>query len=145
MLGYSEFTPTVTAPLPEVYKSASDIYNTDMKKTVWGIANDNTLDLGNWSSLSEDQKAKFTPEQQNFIQNNMQATPWYKDYGMISSFANLGSALGQLASLPAQYKVAQAQTKALQQNMNIAREEQDRRNKNIASFNRPRATTSAMV
>lgn len=119
----------------QIYQSPDALYNTDMKKAVWGIANDNKLNLGDWSSLTDDQKSKFTPEQQNFIQNNMQDTPWYQNYGMISSFANLGSALGQLASLPAQYKVANAQTKALEQNIATAKEEQARRNKNISAFN----------
>jgi hypothetical protein len=138
-MGVSAFFPaapvTTSSSTPELYQSPTDIYNTDMKKTVWDVANKNNLNLGDWSSLTDDQKSMFNPEQQNFIKNSMQDTPWYQNYGMISSFANLGSALGQLASLPAQYKVANAQTAALKQNMATAKEEQNRRNKNISAFN----------
>lgn len=129
----------------QIYQSPTDLYNTDMKKAVWGIANDNNLNLGDWSSLTDDQKAMFNPEQQNFIQNNMQDTPWYQNYGMISSFADAGSSLAQLASLPMQYKLAKGRLAEQEHNLATAKKEQARRDSNIAGFNRPRGTTSAMV
>lgn len=62
-------------------------------------------------------------------------TPWYQNSGMLSSYAGLGSALAAMASLPSQIDWAKTQTKALKQNIATAKEEQNRRNKNISGFN----------
>lgn len=64
-------------------------------------------------------------------------SPWYKNGDLLSGYAGLASSLVQLAALPSQMKLAKTQTKALQQNIATAKEEQARRNKNIAGFNQP--------
>lgn len=62
-------------------------------------------------------------------------TPWYQNTQTLGNVAGLGASLAQLASLPSQLKYANLQSKALKQNINTAREEQERRNTNIANFN----------
>lgn len=59
------------------------------------------------------------------------------DSKLMSSYAGLGSALANIAALPSQIDFAKMQTKMLKHNLSTAKEEQTRRNKNIASFNRP--------
>lgn len=54
---------------------------------------------------------------------------------LMSGITGLGSTLAQIASLPSQIKWAKANTDALKQNMETARLEQARRNKNISGFN----------
>lgn len=59
------------------------------------------------------------------------------DSKLMSSYAGLGSALASLAALPSQIDFAKTQTKMLKHNLKTAKQEQARRNHNIASFNRP--------
>lgn len=72
-------------------------------------------------------------------------TPWYQNSGMLSSIAGLGSTLAQLAALPSQIDYYNTQSDALKQNIATAKEEQARRNSNIASFNAHRTPTSAFA
>lgn len=62
-------------------------------------------------------------------------TPWYKDSGFLGGGANLLSAISAFAALPGQLDLAKTQTKGLKQNIAFAKQEQDRRNKNISGFN----------
>ena len=57
------------------------------------------------------------------------------DGDTMAGVAGLGSVALQFLSLPDQRRTAKLQREALRQNIATAREEQDRRNKNIASFN----------
>lgn len=113
-------------------------YADKMKEQTWGKLNTlgSGVDIGN---LSQEQitQAGLTPENLDFIKNNMvsQDKAWYQDSGMLGSIAGLGSAFAQLAALPSQIDYAKTQSKALKQNMATAKEEQDRRNKNISAFN----------
>ena len=51
------------------------------------------------------------------------------------NIAGLASSLAQLAALPTMLKQAKLQNKSLQFNLNTAKNEQAKRNKNIAGFN----------
>jgi hypothetical protein len=62
-------------------------------------------------------------------------TPWYKDSAMLGNIAGLGATAAQLIALPSQLKNTRLQNKALQQNINTAKQEQARRNTNISAFN----------
>lgn len=66
-------------------------------------------------------------------------TPWYQNSDLLGNVAGLGSSLVQFAALPSQISLANTQKKALEQNIATAKEEQDRRNKNISAFNSVRA------
>ncbi len=55
----------------------------------------------------------------------------------LGNLTGLASTLLQAAALPSALETAELQRESLQHNLNTAREEQARRNRNIAGFNRP--------
>lgn len=57
----------------------------------------------------------------------------------MGNLTGLASTLMQAAALPSQLKAAKLQNQAMQHNLDTAREEQARRNKNISGFNAPRS------
>jgi len=57
------------------------------------------------------------------------------DKYMMGNITGLASTLMQAAALPAMMKQAKLQNKSLQFNLDTAKEEQSRRNKNISAFN----------
>lgn len=92
------------------------------------------------SSLTSDQlvSAGLTESELDLVsktRNFNAETPWYKDSAMLGNVAGLGATFAQLAALPTQLKTAKLQNKALQQNIDTAKQEQTRRNKNISAFN----------
>lgn len=77
----------------------------------------------------EDQKSKL----QDQLKDANNSFKW--DGDTMGGIAGLGSVALELAALPDQLKMARLQQKALKQNIATAKQEQDRRNSNIASFN----------
>jgi len=65
------------------------------------------------------------------------------DKYMMSNITGLASTLMQAAALPSMLKNAKLQNKSLAFNLDTAKEEQARRNQNIASFNAPRTANPA--
>lgn len=72
--------------------------------------------------------------------SQLKEAPWSKD--TLAGAAGLGAVLLQAAALPDQLKAAKTQRKAMQQNIAFAKEEQNRRNRNIAGFNTARPTSA---
>lgn len=66
----------------------------------------------------------------------------FSDENKMGNITGLASTLMQAASLPMMMKNAKLQNKALQFNLDTAKQEQNRRNTNIDSFNNPSAPTS---
>lgn len=136
--GKAVYEPDDTAGLAQISYTPKPTYNDTMKTRVWEKLNvlGNDVNIG---GLSKEQiaTAGLNAEDLDFINNNLvtKDTPWYQDSGMLGSIAGLGSAFAQLAALPSQIDYAKTQSKALKQNMATAKEEQDRRNKNISAFN----------
>lgn len=62
-------------------------------------------------------------------------SPWYQNSSLLGNAAGLGSALVELAALPSQIDLTRTQTSALKQNIATAKQEQNRRNSNVSSFN----------
>lgn len=72
--------------------------------------------------------------------------PWYKNGDTLSGYAGLAAALTGLAGFKDQKNLLKTQTAGLKQNIAFAKEEQDRRNKSISSFNNFRpASVSAFA
>jgi hypothetical protein len=70
-----------------------------------------------------------TAEESGFLDNLL------KEKYMMGNIAGLASTLMQAAALPTMLKQAKLQNKSLQFNLDTAKEEQARRNKNISAFN----------
>lgn len=101
--------------------------------------------------VGEDFMKSYTSDLSNSLQSGLKdytapaidEAPWYTNGDFLSGAAGLASSLVQLAALPSQMKLAKTQTKALKQNIATAKEEQARRNKNIAGFNQPMSQLSS--
>lgn len=81
------------------------------------------------------------------LSSKLDSNSFFNNKDKMAGFAGLGSVLLQAVALPDQLKMARTQRRALEQNMAVARQEQDRRNKNISSFNNVRSSqpTSAFA
>jgi hypothetical protein len=122
-LGYSRTVTSAMAQKPNILTKTTKGYSlTDGTTGAISSPTDEYL-----SSLGIDPASGVIPGPQD--------TPWYKNADMLGSIAGLGSAFAQLAALPSQIDYAKTQTKALKQNIATAKEEQNRRNKNISAFN----------
>lgn len=96
----------------------------------------NDLNSGNMS-LSD---YRSGVEDANYIRDS-QATglsKFLKDPNMMSNVTGLASTLLQAAALPTLMKQAKLQNQSLQFNLDTARDEQARRNRNISAFNQVR-------
>jgi hypothetical protein len=73
--------------------------------------------------------------------------PWYKNGDTLSGYAGLASALTGIAGFRDQRDLLKTQTEGLKQNIAFAKEDQARRNNNIAGFNsfRPSSPVSAFA
>lgn len=99
-----------------------------------GVPGENNSDTNtsDWSMISH-----LTKDQTTLDPSGGGMFDFLGDSKLMSSYAGLGSALASVAALPSQIDFAKMQTKMLKHNLGTAKEEQARRNTNIASFNRP--------
>lgn len=131
-----------TGPANTVNLNSGPAAAMGLAQSVMGSYNANTGGTSTYSNSLLDTAAKETPKlgvldtgKIGFTGTGTKETPWYQNSSMLGSIAGLGSAFAQLAALPSQISMANTQRKALEQNMATAREEQDRRNRNISAFN----------
>lgn len=88
-----------------------------------------------YNKMTDAQKSMFTVEEMDWIKNNRQTGPWYKDTNLMGNVAGLASSLVQVAALPSMLENARLQNRSLKHNLSVAKEEQARRNKNIKELN----------
>lgn len=69
------------------------------------------------------------------LMNWKNSQPWYQNSDTLGAYAGLASALTGIAGFKDQKDLLNTQTEALKQNIAFAREDQERRNKNISGFN----------
>jgi hypothetical protein len=138
--GFSAFAPAVGGDYAN--KLVSDAYKSIYSSTSNPVSE---VDLDKAILMDEANKSGMDFGTNSYTSPDAANSPWYKDSGMLGSIAGLGSVLVQAANLPSQIDLAKTQTKALKQNIATAKEEQARRNKNIASFNAHRTPTSAFA
>lgn len=109
----------------------------ETKRSVYDTINKAGVDPStfSWNKMDDATKGLFNVEQMDYIKSNLQDGPWYKDTNLMGNVAGLASSFAQLAALPSMLENARLQNQSLKHNLSVAKEEQNRRNKNIKELN----------